>query len=533
MSFRTAKSDDKGVDRRTFMARSACAAMGVTGIVNSLAHLRLMQAAMASGAPVGDYKAIVVVFQYGGNDSNNMLIPTDESTGTLFNRGDYEAGRDVLAIPDEDLLKLTGAAGSNSNRFGLHPNFGANSGTNNNRGPAALYDAEELAFIANVGTLVEPFHTDINSFETEALPNFLSNAYASPPRLYSHSDQQLQMQSSVPDQVFKSGWGGRAADLLNASYNGSGNVSMNISLNGINKLQVGTAGDVSQYVVTSTGARSLDGFGANYSNAAILNPDGSAASYKTGAAGRRLEAFDKIMGHTHDNLLEQGYNEVVERARANETVVNTAILEAANAGVDFDAIFSGPNNDIHNELKMVAQLIAGRNCFGNQRQIFFCSDGGWDTHSNQLAGHNNLLGYLGGGLAAFNESMHQLGVHDQVLVITQSDFTRTFTPNRTDAATAGADHGYGGHMIAMGGPVQGGRVYGRLPSFLIGNQANSIDTSTNRGRWIPSTSTDQYLAVAADWFGIARGSTEMETIFPNLGRFDNPWSGSSDLSYLG
>lgn len=532
MSFKTVKSTDKGIDRRTFMARSACSAMGVTGIVNSLAHLRLMQAAMAAGAPLDDYKAIVVLFQYGGNDSNNMLIPTANSTDTLFNRAEYDANRGVLAIPDADLLKLTGATGSGSNKFGLHPGFGADSGTNNNRGPAKLYDTEELAFVANVGSLVEPFHSDINTFEAEALANFKNAAYSKAPKLYSHNDQQLQMQSTIPDQPYKTGWGGRAADLLNSSYNSGGKVSMNIALNGLNKLQVGTTGDVSQYVVTSTGARSLDGYGANYSSAAVLNPDGTTASYESNSAGRRLKGFDKVMRHTHDSLLEEGYNEVMRRARDNETTISSAVLEAAGSGVDFDTIFDGENNDIHNELKMVARLIAGRNCFGNQRQIFFCADGGWDTHSNQLGNHSTRLSNLGGAMGAFNESMHQLGVHDKVLVITQSDFTRTFTPNRTDAVEAGADHGYGGHLVVMGGPVQGGKVYGRLPRFLVGNQANSIDTSSNRGRWIPSTATDQYLAVAADWFGINRNSTEMETIFPNLGRFDDPWTGAGQVNYI-
>ncbi|BCX48074.1 hypothetical protein HAHE_19820 [Haloferula helveola] len=535
MPYKTSKPTDKGIDRRTFMSRSACGAMGITALVNSLAHLRLIQAAMASGEPVGgnDYKALVVVFLFGGNDSNNMLIPTINHP----QRADYDAGRAVLSISDGNLAKLqgwdeTGApVAPGAEQYGVHPNFGANSGTNNNPGPQALYNAGELGFVANVGTLVEPFHTDINTFEAEALPNFQSGNFAKPPQLYSHSDQQVQMQSSVPDQPYQTGWGGRAADLLNASYNAGGNVSMNIALNGVNKLQVGTAGGVSQYIVTSNGASSLSGFGTNYSSAATLNPDGSVASYKPNSAGKRLEGFDKIMRHTHDNLLEQGYNEVMQRSRDNEVFINTALLEAANSGVDFNAIFDGEDHDLGNELKMVAQLIAGRNCFGNQRQIFFVSTDGYDNHQNMLTAHGNRMSDLGGALAAFNEAMHQLGVHDNVLTLSQSDFTRTFTPNRTDPATAGSDHGYGGHQIVMGGPVQGGRVYGRFPTFKIGNVAGSIDTSGTRGRWIPSTSTDQYLAVAADWFGIARGSSEMETIFPNLGRFDDPWTGASNLFY--
>lgn len=526
MSYKTAKSNDPGNDRRTFMAKSACAAMGATAIVNSLAHLRLMNAAMAAGEPLASYKALVVVFLAGGNDSNNMLIPGRNHPS----RSDYDKNRGVLAIPHENDGSVTAAQRimpitdpGPGLPYGLHPAFGANSGTNDNPGPAALYTSGDLAFIANVGTLTEPIGSR---------SNFLSGNYSTPPQLYSHSDQQRQMQSSLPDKPFQTGWGGRAADLLNASYNGSGSVSMNISLNNVNKLQVGTAGGISQYVVTSNGARSLNGYGNNYGNAAILNTNGTVQGYKNTKEGHRLKGFEKIMRHTHDSLLEQGYNEVVERARENEAFVTNALAAAATSGVDFDAIFDGENHDLGNELEMVAKLIAGRECFGNQRQIFFVSTGGWDNHQAMLANHATRLGYFGGALAGFNEAIRQLGLHDNVLTISQSDFTRTFTPNRTDPLIAGSDHGYGGHQVVMGGPVTGGKIYGSFPPLKVGNRAGSIDTSNTRGRWIPSTSTDQYLAVAADWFGIERNSSEMETILPNLNRFDDPFdTGSTNLLY--
>jgi uncharacterized protein (DUF1501 family) len=151
-----------------------------------------------------------------------------------------------------------------------------------------------------------------------------------------------------------------------------------------------------------------------------------------------------------------------------------------------------------------------------------------------LTDHALRLGRFGGALAAFNEAIKQLGLHDDVLTISQSDFTRTLIPNRTNPANAGSDHGYGGHQVVMGGPIGGGKVYGTFPPLKVGNEAGSIDTSSSRGRWIPSTSTDQYLAVAADWFGIERNSSEMETIFPNLDRFDDPFDiGSTNLLYTG
>jgi len=529
MSFKGTNSKSDSVSRRAFMAKSACAAMGVTGIVNSLSHLRLMNAAMAAGTgPLADYKALVVVFLEGGNDSNNMLIPGRNHPS----RSDYDSNRGVLAIAHENdgsvpaserILPINDPVASLP--YGLHPAFGSDSGTNNNPGPAALYNSGDLAFVANVGTLTEPI---------VSRAAFLSGNYSKPPQLYSHSDQQVQMQSSVPDQVFQTGWGGRAADILNASYNGRGSVSMNISLNNVNKLQVGTAGGVSQYVVTSNGARSLNGYGGNYASAATLNPDGTVRRFLNTKEGHRLKGFEKIMRHTHHNLLEQGYNEVVERARGNEAFVSNALLAAGGAAVDFDAIFDGEDHDLGNELEMVAKLIAGRECFGNQRQIYFVSTGGWDNHQSMLTNHAVRLSRFGGALAAFNEAIKQLGLHDDVLTISQSDFTRTLIPNRTDPAIAGSDHGYGGHQVVMGGPVAGGKVYGTFPPLKVGNKAGSIDTSSTRGRWIPSTSTDQYLAVAADWFGIERDSSEMETIFPNLNRFDDPFDiGSTNLLYTG
>ena len=521
------------------MTNSACASLGVTGIVNSLAHLRLMQAAMAAhheggGGGPGDYKALVLVFLFGGNDANNMLIPTDLHS----QRADYDAGRDVLAIPDANLLKLQGwdNAGTpvapGAEQYGLHPNFGADSGNNNNRGPQKLYNAGELAFCANVGTLVEPY-ASLSTFEQDARNNYINGVTARPPRLYSHSDQQVQMQSSIPDTPFSTGWGGRAADILDSAYNSDSTVSMSISLNQVNRFQVGMAGGVGQYVVTSSGARSLDGFGPGFQNAANRNPDGTISSYLPNAAGRRLEAFDKIMRFTHNNLMEEGYNNIVERSRDAEAFVSNAINSANGGGVNFDGIFAGENHDLGNELKMVAQLIAGRETFGNQRQIFFVSTGGYDNHQNMLNAHGTRMSQLGGALAAFNEAMHQMGLHDNVLTLSQSDFNRTFTPNRTDPALAGSDHAYGSNMIVMGGPVQGGRVYGRFPVFKIGNAAGSIDSSSTRGRWIPAYSTDQYLAVAADWMGITRGSSEMETIFPNLGRFDDPFDPATNILYTG
>jgi len=240
--------DKDRLDRRNFLRQSACASLGLSGLVHGISNLRLMTAAMAQGGNTSGYKAIVNVFQFGGNDSNNMLIPTD---GEL--RQDYDAKRGILALPVDGLREITPLGESRG--FGLHPNCPE---------MAALFNSGRLAFISNVGTLAYPIANR---------SDYLNKRVPVPPQLFSHSDQQVQWQSSVPDKAFTSGWGGRVADLLNSSYNSDGKVSMSISLSGINSFQTGTGGNVVQYAVAPSGAKSLSGYGANYTGA--KNPDGS------------------------------------------------------------------------------------------------------------------------------------------------------------------------------------------------------------------------------------------------------------------
>ena len=183
------------------------------------------------------------------------------------------------------------------------------------------------------------------------------------------------------------------------------------------------------------------------------------------------------------------------------------------------------NNDFTNQMKLVARLIAGRNALGNNRQIFFVQLGGFDTHTTQIpttgnvfaTGQTGLLNYLSRTLKAFRDSLVDLGVWGNVVTCTASDFTRTFTPNKTDVS-AGSDHAWGGHAMVMGGPVVGGRIYGKYPPLKLGSAANSIDATGSSGRWIPSTSVDQYAAVIANWLGVS--ATDLPTIFPNLTRFN-------------
>lgn len=524
MNFIPSKKSVNPLSRRRFLSQVGCGAMGMTGIVNTLAHLRLMQGALNAQGGGGGYKALVCVFLAGGNDSNNMLIPL---TGTARNH--YQGagttntpGRGTLTIPTAEMHPLTTvpahitAASPISNylgTFGLHPQLGDMSD---------MFNDGELAFVANVGTLTRPGITRAN-YATSSRP----------PQLFSHSDQVTQWQSSIPDQPFKSGWGGRIADYLNPLHNpGEGNASMSISISGVNSFQTSGSGQVTPYVMTSNGVVSLGGYGTNYANAvnnpAVLFEDGN---YKNNDAGYRLRTFERIMRYTNDSLMENAYNNVVTNARLTEGMVGTALASTADGGastldVHFANAFTGAevplNNTFTNQMKLVARLISGRSALGNNRQIFFVQLGGFDTHTTQIpngnaaGGHTGLMNTLNRTLKGFRDALVAEGTWDSVVAFSASDFTRTFTANKTDNS-AGSDHAWGGHHFVMGGPVEGGRIYGKFPVLLTGTITNSMDATGASGRWIPSTSVDQYSAVLGHWLGVPTDA--IGDIFPNLGRF--------------
>ncbi|MEM9478199.1 MAG: DUF1501 domain-containing protein [Verrucomicrobiota bacterium] len=530
--------------RRQFMSRSACSAAGMTGIVSTITNMRLMQATLASSAEeITDYKALIVLFLFGGMNTDNLLMPGPNHPG----RSSYDTHRGVLAIPTADQLGITaGNLSGNDASFGLHPAMSDVQNIFNNTGGAG-----NLSFVANVGTLVAP---------TVKTGDLQFNAPV-PPQLFSHSDQQVQWQSSLPDQPFTSGWAGRVADILSTSNNNPNSaISMSVTLSGLNSLLVGLPGSPVQYSVTTNGAVSLNGYGTNYSQA--LSDPSDLYSYQATTQGRRLEAFQKIMDFSHANLMEDSYNTVVKRARVNEGFVGNALDPSILSGLslDFDNVFTtqhgvaAPSNlpSVSQQLLTIAKMIAGRDCLGNRRQLFFCSQGGYDTHQDQGGydtGGNFVSGDLddnltdlNNALAAFNECMQQLGGADpnfnynDFLLATHSDFNRTFTPNGQVAGSSGSDHAWGGHHIVMGGSVKGGDVYGYYHDMQLSGPLDVNSTPGSRGRWIPTTSVDQFSAPLARWLGIningdgTIAGSDMANIFPNLDRFANPFQSTFDPS---
>ncbi len=515
------KKSSKTFSRREFIRQAACAGvgLGLTTMVNQLAPLRLANAALAQ-QNVNDYKALICIFLSGGNDSNNLLIPNGTASSSDL-RADYETGRAQLSISSglHNLdVSQSGAIfnkyhGGTSHSLGLHPN-----------GPemAKMYADGDLAFICNVGSL---------AFPIPSRQDFVDGNIPLPQSLYSHSDQVMQWQTSIPDQQFTTGWGGRIADLLHGSYNaGSSGVSMHISMSGVNTFQQGMLDQSSSFSMGSNDVTSLKGYGNSYASAYTGGATFSNPAYQDNRQGHRLETLENLVKLTHANLMEEAYSNKIITARRVEDVVGEALLYADNTGIDFGAHFSAVSSSLANQLKMVARLIAGRSVLGNRRQTFFVSIGGYDIHKNHLSSHAALMDELSKSLAALRSALTEVGDWDKTVAFTASDFSRTFTTNGPNP-DGGTDHAWGSHMVVAGGPVLGGKIYGHFPALKVGNQAGSIDASGSRGRWIPSTAVDQYSAVLSRWFGVE--SNAMDEIFPNLGRFDDPFTSSNpNLSFL-
>ncbi len=442
--------------RRTFLRQTACAALGASGLLNTIFDLRKLSAATAG--TTGDYRALVCLFLYGGNDANNVIVPNDSS-----GYGAYATARGSLAIPQSSLLPLTFQDGD-PRSFGFHPNLAE---------LQALFNQGKLGLVANVGTLVAPV----------TRTQYLAGGAAVPPQLFSHADQSVQWQTSVPDQPARTGWGGRAADLLQSLNSGS-QVSLSISIAGTNTFEVGNT--VIPYQVSPNGTVGLAGF------------DGTAN------ANIRLQAFKDLINAPQSNLFAQAYADTVTRSMANNDLLTSALATAPALQTTFPATALG------SQLNMVARLISARDSLNMRRQIFFCAVQGYDTHGDQLAAQGDLFTELSQSLNAFHSATNELNVADQVTSFTASDFGRTFPTNGD-----GSDHGWGSHQFVLGGAVRGGRLFGTFPTLAV----NGPD-DTGRGRWIPTTSVDEFSATLATWFGVS--ASDLPTVLPNIGRFANP-----------
>ncbi len=403
-----------------------------------------------------DYKALVCIFLFGGNDGDNTVVPISGSART-----DYANVRSSIAIPAGNLLSIGSVNHSTYGQttYGLHPNLASLHALSNN-----------LAVVANVGTLVKPLTRDQYQSRQEAIPQ----------SLFSRSDQQRQMQTSSPTIPSSTGWGRRLSDRIQ-SLNAPANFPTGVSVAGSSLL-----------------------LAANLSQPAILSGNGSLGLSGSGEnSGRaRTVALQEMLSVAPGISLAQEANSTFTEGFAVANVMNTALENSA-------LTTTFPNSGLGRQLEQIAKLIEARDSLGMKRQIFFCATGGYDTHSDQANRHNSLLSGLSAAMSAFYQATQELGVANSVTTFSESDFGRTFQPN----PNLGTDHAWGSHHFVLGGAVNAG-IYGSFPTLQIDGPDS---TDNRRGRWIPTTGLDQYGATLATWFGLP--SADLNSVFPNLVNF--------------
>ncbi len=465
-------SSERYATRRGILKSLAAASVLGSGMGAVNGKMGLIGSALASSgnySSLTDYKALVCVFLYGGSDSFNMFVPTDDDA---YQR--YATSRGSLSVAQDALLQTSTGAG-----IGFNP-FMPNS--------RALFDQGKLAVVSNVGNLIKPVtrqdYADLND--------------AIPADLFAHNHQQeqwLKGLSSMPSSLVNSGWGGRMADLLQDANSTA--LPPTFSLAGSNHWLPGQAS-------TPLSLNSSDGLEPIYG----MNPD----NYYDAA---RSSVLSRVMGISRNHQLEAQVAGMKSRSISSANL----LLEALDGAPDLTTPYDG-SSKLAQQLRMVARLIQSRSSLSMQRQIFFVGLGGWDTHDNQGVRLNLLMSELDTALSDFYATLGELGQQDNVTTFTASDFGRTLSVNGD-----GSDHGWGGHYMAMGGAVNGGQLHGQLPTFVTGAE----DDADDKGRVIPEISVNQMGASLGSWMGLS--DSDLTDIFPDLENFGSDWQ--SNLTLFG
>ncbi len=488
--------------RRDFLRRSGQLALTGTALPLAL-NLAAMGEAAAFNAPAGDYKALVCVFLYGGNDYANTVISYDDTSYNQYSTirgggagqtaGGIALAKSALAAtlltPTVAPLDVVGVA----HQYALHPSMA---------GLANLFNTGKAAVQLNVGPLVKPLtRVQYNSANKVLYPR--------PPQLFSHNDQQSIWQSSSPEGS-KVGWGGNIGDLVLQNSLNSNSLFTGMSITGN---AVFLSGDTAlQYQLSTSGAIKIK----PATNATVF---GSA---------NVSSAIASLIRQSRSHVLENEYNKVTDRAMTAEATV-TAALALTPPTTAFPTDGLGP------QLKMVARLIKGQALLGARRQVFMVSLGGFDLHDNLVAQQPVLMDRVSAAMTAFYNATVEMGVASQVTAFTASDFGRTLASNGD-----GSDHGWGSHHFIVGGAVKGQAFYGTAPPVSVGdtkdsggNYALADQWHVGQGRLLPSTSVDQYAATLAKWFGVA--DSEMAGILPNIVNFGTSASRAdypTDLGFM-
>lgn len=447
--------------RRAFLQRAS--ALSIAGVATPWA-LNLAAMAEASAATATDYKAMVCVFLYGGNDYANTLVPYDTA-----NYNAYQQLRPTLAYARASLtstlltpviapVDINGV----THQYALAPELAP---------LLPVFNAGKMGVLLNVGTLIQP--TTKLQYSNKTVPL--------PPKLFSHNDQQSVWQSSAPEGA-TSGWGGRMGDLFQGGNGNATFTCVNVSGNAVFL----SGKSAVQYQVSTNGSVPLAG---------LKSPlFGSTAC---------SDALRTLVTQSRSHLFENEYNRVTKRSIDADVILTSALAGAPAITTSFPA-----SNSLADQLKMVARMISSSSAVGAKRQVFFVSMGGFDTHDALLADHPGLLTTVADAMAAFYNATIELGVADQVTAFTASDFGRTLSGNAD-----GSDHGWGSMHFMVGGAVKGQRYYGTAPVV-----ANNGPDDVGQGRLLPTTSVDQFAATLGKWMGVS--DTDLLTLLPNLANYN-------------
>jgi uncharacterized protein (DUF1501 family) len=455
--------------RRKFLTSTAAVTAGAAAANLCTWGVKSAEAQAATG-----YRAIVVVFLFGGNDSNNMIVPYTDY-------GAYAAIRTAasnVALTQAQLIQFN----AQGKVFGFHPSMTP---------VAPLYTAGKLAVLANAGTLKTPI-ANRAAYQS-------GGSAVRPPNLFSHSDQQDQWNGLQPGMPVRSGWGGRFADKL-ITANAGQLIPSAVSISGSQLYTLGTA--TAPLVVPSNGGVAVSG-------------QGTAADQVA-----RYNALVSLLKNANPaNQVVVGAASVMDKALTANATANPILTATLPTNIQTAFTVGGAllNTGIAQQLRQVARLIEGRAATGVKRQVFFVSMGGYDTHSNTITNQTNLFNQLFPAMRAFYDYTVAAGVANDVTQITMSDFNRTFIGN----ANQGVDHAWGGHALVLGGTVKGGAMYGTFPDLIRGGTMDS----GNNGAWIPQTAVDQVGATMGKWLGMP--GTDISAVFPNLANFSTP-----DLGFM-
>ena len=465
------------VTRREFLLQTGSClgyALGAAAFVAGVQRFSLINA-FAQGL---DYRALVCVFLAGGNDGNNLVIPTDT---TRYNAYATVRNASGLAIASDSLLPITPSGGAGD--FGLHPSLAA---------LQTLWNLKKLSIACNVGPLVQPI--DRQQYQSGA---------PRPYQLFSHSDQIAQWQTAIADRVGQTGWGGRTADRFGSHSSG---FPMITALSG----GIFTRGQTTTPLSISAAPTALN-------QVLVLSGFGTAADELA-----RKSSMELLRTLDTDNALVGGADRTTQQALDIGRILNS----------DVSLTTAFPNTTLGNQLLQVAKVIKFNSMspeLGLNRQIFFCQLGGFDTHQGQVGQQSTLLTQVSQAIAAFYNATVELGLEQQITTFTLSDFGRTLQPAGTGQNVVGSDHAWGNHHFVVGGAVRGGDFYGVagpngtvFPELQLGGPS---DTDT-RGRWIPTVSVEQYAATLASWYGVS--ASDLPIVFPNIGRFS-----TTDLGFMG